>query len=65
MILRLVQRGTHSYRRFVKPSELATWAERSGLGLQDLTGLHYNPFTRRYSLGGNTHVNYLMHVRKA
>ena len=65
IILRLVQRGTHSYHRFVKPSELTTWSQRSGLGFQDLTGLHYNPFTRRYSLGGNTHVNYLMHFRRA
>jgi 2-polyprenyl-6-hydroxyphenyl methylase/3-demethylubiquinone-9 3-methyltransferase len=65
IILRLVQRGTHSYRRFVKPRELRNWAERSGLEFQDLTGLHYNLFTRRYSLGGNTHVNYLMHFRKA
>jgi 2-polyprenyl-6-hydroxyphenyl methylase/3-demethylubiquinone-9 3-methyltransferase len=65
MILRLVQRGTHSYHRFVKPSELTAWSERSGLGFQDLTGLHYNPITRRYSLGGNTHVNYLMHFRRA
>lgn len=64
-ILRLVQRGTHSYRRFVKPRELRNWAGRSGLGFEDLTGLHYNPFTRRYSLGGNAHVNYLMHFRKA
>ena len=31
---------------------------------QDLTGLHYNPFTRRYTLGGNAYVNYLMHFRK-
>jgi 2-polyprenyl-6-hydroxyphenyl methylase/3-demethylubiquinone-9 3-methyltransferase len=64
VILRLVQRGTHSYRRFVKPGELKRWSERSGLVFQDLTGLHYNPFTRRYSLGGNSHVNYLMHFRK-
>jgi 2-polyprenyl-6-hydroxyphenyl methylase / 3-demethylubiquinone-9 3-methyltransferase len=64
IILRLVQRGTHSYRRFVKPEELRYWAERSGLVFQDLTGLHYNPFTRRYSLGGNTHVNYLMHWKR-
>jgi 2-polyprenyl-6-hydroxyphenyl methylase / 3-demethylubiquinone-9 3-methyltransferase len=64
LILRLVQSGTHSYRRFVKPQELKDWAVRSGLGFQDLTGLHYNPFTRRYALGGNTHVNYLMHFKK-
>jgi 2-polyprenyl-6-hydroxyphenyl methylase/3-demethylubiquinone-9 3-methyltransferase len=63
-ILRLVKRGTHSYRRFIKPPELRQWGNRSGLDLQDLTGLHYNPFLKTYSLGGNTHVNYLMHFRK-
>ena len=63
-LLRMVRRGTHSYRRFVKPAELAGWAGRAGLTLQDLTGLHYNPFLRRYSMGGNTHVNYMMHFRK-
>ena len=64
VLLRLVQRGTHSYRRFVKPAELRRWAEASGLEARDLTGLHYNPFTGRYSLGGNTHVNYLAHFRR-
>jgi 2-polyprenyl-6-hydroxyphenyl methylase/3-demethylubiquinone-9 3-methyltransferase len=63
-ILRLVKRGTHSYRRFIRPAELRQWGHSSGLVLQDLTGLHYNPFLRTYSLGGNTHVNYLMHFRK-
>ena len=63
-ILRLVKRGTHSYRRFIKPSELKTWGDSSRLTLQDITGLHYNPFRKTYSLGGNLHVNYLMHCRK-
>jgi 2-polyprenyl-6-hydroxyphenyl methylase/3-demethylubiquinone-9 3-methyltransferase len=63
-ILGLLRRGTHNYSKFIKPSELESWGERAGLTLQDLTGLHYNPFLQRYSLGGNTHVNYLMHFRK-
>jgi len=63
-LLRMVRRGTHSYRKFVKPAELDGWAAAAGLTLQDLTGLHYNPFLRRYSMGGNTHVNYMMHLRK-
>jgi 2-polyprenyl-6-hydroxyphenyl methylase / 3-demethylubiquinone-9 3-methyltransferase len=62
-ILRLVRRGTHSYRKFIKPTELNGWAQAAGLALQDLTGLHYNPLRRKYSLGGNTHMNYLMHFR--
>jgi 2-polyprenyl-6-hydroxyphenyl methylase / 3-demethylubiquinone-9 3-methyltransferase len=64
-ILGLVRKGTHTYRKFIKPSELEQWATTAGLTLLDLTGLHYNPFLRKYSLGGNTHVNYLMHFWKA
>ena len=63
-LLRMVQRGTHNWRKFVKPAELDGWAGSAGLIRQDLTGLHYNPFLRRYSMGGNTHVNYMMHFRK-
>jgi 2-polyprenyl-6-hydroxyphenyl methylase/3-demethylubiquinone-9 3-methyltransferase len=63
-ILRLLPRGTHRYRRFIKPRELREWGRRAGLSAADLTGMHYNPFTRRYCLGGNVHVNYLMHFRQ-
>jgi len=64
-ILGLVRRGTHTYRKFIKPAELEIWATSAGLILEDLTGMHYNPFLRKYSLGGNVHVNYLVHFRKA
>jgi 2-polyprenyl-6-hydroxyphenyl methylase/3-demethylubiquinone-9 3-methyltransferase len=63
-ILGLVRRGTHTYNKFIKPVELQGWAKASGLVFEDLTGLHYNPFLRKYSLGGNTHVNYLMYLRR-
>jgi len=63
-ILGLVRKGTHSYRKFIKPAELEDWALAAGLQTGDLTGLHYNPILRRYSLGGNVHVNYLMHFKK-
>ena len=64
-ILGLVRKGTHRYRKFIKPAELKSWAADFGLSFEDLTGLHYNPILRKYSAGGNTHVNYLMHFRKA
>ncbi len=63
-ILGLVRKGTHTYGKFIKPAELRGWAVNSGLSFKDLTGLHYNPILRKYSMGGNTHVNYLMHFRK-
>ena len=63
-LLGLLPKGTHAYRRFIKPSELQYWAVKTGLKLQDMTGLHYNPFIRKYSLGGNLKVNYLAHFRR-
>ena len=63
-ILGLVRKGTHRYPKFIKPAELKDWAADAGLSLIDLTGLHYNPILKKYSVGGNTHVNYLMHFRK-
>ncbi len=59
-LLRLVSKGTHSYTKFVTPRELKQWGRTSGLTFESATGMHYNPLMRRYSLGGNVHVNYLM-----
>jgi 2-polyprenyl-6-hydroxyphenyl methylase/3-demethylubiquinone-9 3-methyltransferase len=64
-ILRLLPKGTHDYAKFIKPSELSRWAKSVGLEPDELIGMGYNPFTRRYSLGRDTDVNFLVHTRKA
>ena len=63
-VLRLLPKGTHEYEKFIRPSELDAWARDAGLQLNTSIGLHYNPFTRDYSLGSNLDVNYLMHFRR-
>lgn len=63
-LLRLLPSGTHDYRKFIRPAELAGWCREAGLSLKATTGLHYNPLTRRYSLGKNLDVNYLVCLRK-
>ena len=63
-VLNLLPKGTHEYARFIKPSELARWCRDGGLALQGSRGMEYNPLTRRYSLSGNTSVNYLVACRK-
>lgn len=63
-LLRLLPAGTHEYRNFIRPSELEAWARHAGLQLRDSIGMHYNPITRRYSLGPNVDVNYLMYYRR-
>jgi 2-polyprenyl-6-hydroxyphenyl methylase/3-demethylubiquinone-9 3-methyltransferase len=60
-VLRLLPAGTHEYQKFIRPSELEEWARRAGLQLKSSIGMHYNPFTREYSLGPGLSVNYLMH----
>lgn len=63
-VLRLLPAGTHEYQKFIRPSELDAWAREAGLQLNTSIGLHYNPFTRDYTLGSNLDVNYLMHFRR-
>lgn len=63
-VLRLIPRGTHGYARFIRPSELDRWARDGGLVLRNSTGLHYQPLTRRYRLGGDVDVNYFMHFTR-
>ncbi len=63
-LARLLPRGTHRYARFIRPSELACWARAAGLELEDVSGLHYNPLTRRARTGGDPAVNYLACFRK-
>ncbi len=59
-VLGLLPRGTHDYARFIRPSELETWARRAGLRLRDLTGMTYNPLSGVYRLDPNdVSVNYL------
>jgi 2-polyprenyl-6-hydroxyphenyl methylase/3-demethylubiquinone-9 3-methyltransferase len=57
--LNLLPRGTHHYAQFIKPSELAAALRMANLELEDLSGLAYNPYTRRARVTKNTQVNYL------
>jgi len=59
-VLGWLPRGTHSWSKFVKPSELARWFREAGLDLGDVTGVGYNPLTDRFSLGRDVGVNYMM-----
>jgi 2-polyprenyl-6-hydroxyphenyl methylase/3-demethylubiquinone-9 3-methyltransferase len=64
-VLGMLPRGTHEYRKFIKPSELAGHCRAAGLELMHTRGLEYNPLTRRYWLSGDTSVNYMFATRKA
>ncbi|WP_159015235.1 bifunctional 2-polyprenyl-6-hydroxyphenol methylase/3-demethylubiquinol 3-O-methyltransferase UbiG [Cognatiluteimonas profundi] len=58
-IARLLPRGTHEYRDFIKPSELAAWLREAGLELEDVSGLVYEPWRNAARISSRTDVNYL------
>jgi len=63
-VFRLIYKGTHTYNKFVKPSEMENWGRQSGMTPQNISGLRYIPFIRFCSLTKDTRMNYLMHFQK-
>ena len=59
-VLGWLPRGTHDWRKFVKPSELAAALRPAGLGLADLCGMAYDPIRDEFRLAPrDLDVNYL------
>lgn len=63
-VLNLLPKGTHDYKKFIRPSELAKAVRDAQLELKNMIGLHYNPLTKHYWLAPNVDVNYMMHTIK-
>ena len=64
-VLRLLPRGTHEYAQFIRPSELANWSRETGLQVNQMTGLLFNPLTKKYRLSdSDMDVNYMISTQK-
>jgi 2-polyprenyl-6-hydroxyphenyl methylase/3-demethylubiquinone-9 3-methyltransferase len=63
-VARVLPRGTHQYRDFIKPSELGAWLRAAGMQLEDVSGLMYEPWRNSARVIGRTDVNYLACARK-
>lgn len=60
-LLNLVPKGTHDYKKFIKPSELMRMIDETELVIDDTTGLHFNPLSNDYFLSNrNIDVNYIV-----
>ena len=63
-ILGWVPKGTHSWRKFVKPSEIASHARKNGFITNEIKGLIYNPLKNNFTLSdSDLDVNYLIALR--
>ncbi len=65
-IMKLLPRGTHDFKKFIRPSELGSWSRDASLRVKDMIGLTYNPLTKHYKLASDVDVNYMIQtVREA
>jgi len=63
-VLRWVPAGTHDWRKFVRPSELAAGLRRHGLNLREMRGMSFDPLRQGWSLSDDLDVNYLAYVSR-
>jgi len=64
-VMRWLPVGTHDWRKFVKPSELARGLRPHNVQVSDITGMVYSPLKDVWSLSKDLDVNYLVSaVRK-
>ena len=62
-VLRMVPKGTHDAKKFIRPSELLAWVDETPLEERHIIGLHYNPLTNRFKLAPGVDVNYMLHTQ--
>ncbi len=59
-VLRWLPRGTHEWRRFVRPSEMAASLRRAGMTMTELSGVAYDPLKDQWRLAPHDlDVNYM------
>ena len=63
-IMRWLPRGTHNWRKFIRPSELASALRRNRVVTEEIAGLSFNPFTNTWRVNDDVSVNYVVFGRK-
>ncbi|HEV7275528.1 MAG TPA: bifunctional 2-polyprenyl-6-hydroxyphenol methylase/3-demethylubiquinol 3-O-methyltransferase UbiG [Devosiaceae bacterium] len=63
-VLRWLPKGTHDYRRFLTPVEIAALVERNGLRVVDRSGVVYHPLADEWRLSRDLGINYMVLAEK-
>jgi 2-polyprenyl-6-hydroxyphenyl methylase/3-demethylubiquinone-9 3-methyltransferase len=65
-VLRWLPRGTHDWKKFLKPSEVVRGLRGGGIDAQEIVGVVYSPLSRAWSLNkADLDVNYMLYGTKA
>ena len=62
-IMKLLPKGTHDFKKFIRPAEMDQWIRAADLKTQHISGMSYNPLTGRCVLSDDVDINYLVHAR--
>lgn len=64
-VLNLLPKGTHEYKKFIRPSELTRWCRDAGLRVDELVGVTYNPISKGFKLSQtDVAINYMIRATK-
>ncbi|HEX2581604.1 MAG TPA: bifunctional 2-polyprenyl-6-hydroxyphenol methylase/3-demethylubiquinol 3-O-methyltransferase UbiG [Dongiaceae bacterium] len=63
-VLRWLPRGTHDWKKFLRPSEIVRYLRPRYLIFQEMSGIRYRPLADRWELSADCAVNYIL-VAKA
>jgi 2-polyprenyl-6-hydroxyphenyl methylase / 3-demethylubiquinone-9 3-methyltransferase len=63
-VLRWLPRGSHEFRKFLTPEEIAALITRNGMRVTDKTGVVYNPFADEWRQSRDMGVNYMVLAQK-
>jgi len=63
-LLQWLPKGTHDWRKFLRPHELARIMRRAGLDITEVAGIRYEPIRDNWSLTPDLDINYMMVARK-
>ncbi len=62
-ILNLLPRGTHTYEKLIRPSELDGWIRAANMHTSEIIGMTYNPVSKFCKLSADISVNYMLHAQ--
>ncbi len=63
-VLGWLPKGTHQYKKFIRPSEMVHAVRSAGMEEQDVQGMSYALLSGHFSLSHDLNVNYLGFARK-
>jgi len=64
-ILQIVPRGTHEWKKFLKPNYVKKKFLENGFSDFQIQGVNYNPFKNKWSFSENTFINYMFFAIKS